>query len=236
MLSVHNLSKSYRHATDLAVSDLSFQLSAGEIVGLLGPNGAGKTTIMRMLAGSMSASAGSIDRAPGTTTGYLPERLPLDDDLRVEETLRFVATIKGVDLSKPGAVEEVLQRTSLSERRQQLVGRLSKGYRQRLGLAQALLGTPALLLLDEPTAGLDPLQVRSMRDLLQSLAGTHTVLLSSHILHEVARVCSRVLLVNHGRLVADARVEDLTARHGSLESAFVNLTSHPLETTGENDR
>ncbi len=227
MIRAQDLSKIYRHAETLAVDHIAFSLKSGEIAALVGPNGAGKSTVIRMLTGSMTPSSGNVICTG--SIGYLPEQPPLYDDLLVEEYLRFIGQLKnlGHKAAIAAAIDAALNRTNLQHKRRQLISSLSKGYRQRLGLAQAILGNPDILLLDEPTAGLDPLQVATMRTLLQELAVEHTVLLSTHILHEVARICSRVLLMNHGRIIADASVDTLIHTHGSLESAFVQLTSSP---------
>jgi ABC-2 type transport system ATP-binding protein len=215
MIEVENLSKTF--AGVYALSGISFSVQPGEIVGFLGQNGAGKSTTMRVLSGYLPPSSGqarvmgfdvetqrSLARAK---IGYLPESVPLYPELRVLEYLRFRARLKVVrhtGVSKIEAeVERVIQKAALSEHKQQMIGTLSKGFRQRVGLADALLHNPPILLLDEPTEGLDPAQINASRGLIQELAREHTVLLSTHILPEVERICSRVILLHKGKLVAD---------------------------------
>jgi gliding motility-associated transport system ATP-binding protein len=222
MIEVEGLTKRYRDVA--AIQDLSFRIGKGEIVGLLGPNGAGKTTTMRVLTGFLPATAGSV-RVAGfdvfesplevkRRVGYLPEMPPLYEAMTVAGYLRFVSDLKGIPRRKVGEeVERVSSRVGVADMRERLLGNLSRGYRQRVGLAQALIGDPEVLVLDEPTVGLDPLQIRDVRDLIRSFAGRHTVLLSSHILPEVAMTCEKVLVLNRGRLVGYDTLEGLVARH-----------------------
>ena len=211
MIQVEHLTKRYGPVT--AVSDVSFSVEKGQIVGFLGPNGAGKSTTMKILSCFMPASGGSA-RVAGYDVfsqslevrrriGYLPENAPLYTDLPVSAYLEFVAEIKGVGRRERRArVDEVMERCFITDMRQRLIGKLSKGYRQRVGLAQALLGNPEILILDEPTIGLDPKQIAEIRALIRSLAGQHTVILSTHILPEVSMVCDGVIIINRGRIVA----------------------------------
>ncbi|MDF1564693.1 MAG: ABC transporter ATP-binding protein [Deltaproteobacteria bacterium] len=240
MIGASQLTKRYRD--HLAVDDLSFEAEPGEILGLLGPNGAGKTTTLRMLTGALSPTSGTV-RIGGhdlfeepllarARVGYLPETPPVHPDLRVEETLRHAAALRGLAGGEArAALEASLERTALREVRRDLVATLSRGFRQRLGLAIALLGAPPVLVLDEPTLGLDPLQVVELRELIQSLAGDHTILLSSHILTEVEKVCDRVLVLKAGKVVAFDRLEVLSkAWEGEggrpdLEALFRELTA-----------
>ncbi len=198
-----------------ALRDLSFAVPAGEIVGFLGPNGAGKTTAMRVLTCTLPPTEGRAavaghdvvaePLAVRRKVGFMPENVPLYTDCSVEEHLRFVARLKEVPArALAGQVDAAVARTGLADVRRRLVGHLSKGFRQRVGLAQALLGDPQVLILDEPTVGLDPHQIVEIRELIRGFAGERTVLLSSHILNEVALVCSRVLIIDRGRLVAEA--------------------------------
>lgn len=218
MIAVERLTKYY--GSFLAVDGVSFEVPEGEVVGILGPNGAGKTTVIRMLTCFMPATSGrasvsgydifsqSLDVRK--TVGYMPENVPLYEDMRVDEYLDFRGRLKGLDRqARRKSAESVLHRCQLADRRRQIVGTLSKGYRQRVGLAEAMLGDPKVLILDEPTIGLDPGQIREARKLIQDLAQKHTVLLSSHILHEVEQVCSRIIMIARGRIVADGRLEDL---------------------------
>ncbi len=218
MIEVANLTKRYPGRT--AVADVSFQVGAGEIVGLLGPNGAGKSTIMRVLSCFMPASSGTV-RVAGFDVfsqadevrrriGYMPENNPLHRDMRVKEYLRFRASLKG--LSRGHArerVDIVMDQCGLVEVRHRIIAHLSKGYQQRVGLADALVHEPQLIILDEPTIGLDPNQIRSVRQLIKSLAGQHTVLISTHILHEVDMTCSRVLILDKGRILAHDTPDNL---------------------------
>jgi ABC-2 type transport system ATP-binding protein len=225
MIEVENLTKRYGPRT--AVNDISFRVNKGEILGFLGPNGAGKTTTMRILTGYLPASAGAV-RVAGYDVfesplevkkriGYLPETPPLYADMRVVDFLDFVAKIKGIP-SKDRArrIDESIEKARVGDVRSRFIGRLSKGYRQRVGLAQAIINNPDVLILDEPTAGLDPKQIIETRDLIKGLGGEHTIVLSTHILHEVGMTCGRVLIINKGRVVAEDTPENLTQRlHGS---------------------
>lgn len=218
MIQVEHLTKRYGPIT--AVSDVSFSVDKGKIVGFLGPNGAGKSTTMKILSCFMPASGGSA-RVAGYDVfsqslevrhriGYLPENAPLYTDLPVAAYLEFVAEIKGVGRRERRArVDEVMERCFITDMRRRLIGKLSKGYRQRVGLAQALLGNPEVLILDEPTIGLDPKQITEIRSLIRSLAGQHTVILSTHILPEVSMVCDGVIIINRGRIVAQGTESDL---------------------------
>jgi len=239
MIETSGLTKSYRDLT--AIRDISFKVNRGEIVGFLGPNGAGKTTTMKILTGFMPPSAGSAKVAGFDVfeqpmevrrrIGYLPEVPPVYPDLTVEEYLTFVAKLKGLRGAKrKDDVARVMHKTSLTETADRLLRNLSKGFRQRAGLAQALLGNPEVLILDEPTAGLDPRQIGDVRDLIKELAGEHTVILSTHILQEVTATCARVIIINQGRVVADDQLATLVDKHkvegkeSSLEQVFLHLT------------
>jgi ABC-2 type transport system ATP-binding protein len=221
MIEVSHLTKRFGDYT--AVEDVSFTVEAGECVGFLGPNGAGKTTTMRVIAGIFPPTTGEVrvaghdvGRAPLAARrglGYFPENAPFYPEMSVEGYLTFVARAKRVPRSqRPLHVEKSIEACSLHEVRRRLVGKLSKGYRQRVGLAQALLGDPAVLVLDEPTSGLDPGQVTEIRDLVKSLRGQRTLLFSSHILSEVSQVAQRVVIIDRGRVVAEDRPEGLARR------------------------
>jgi ABC-2 type transport system ATP-binding protein len=226
MIEVQDLTKYY--GPNLAVSRLDFKVAAGEIVGFLGPNGAGKTTTLKILAGFLAPSAGmaringydcvSESLAARRSLGYVPENVAIYPDLTVSQFLRFAARAKGVEAreEKP-EIDRVVAGCGLEEVRHTLVAALSKGYRQRLGLSQALLNQPPLLILDEPTIGLDPSQIVEIRQLIKNLAGAHTVMLSSHILPEVSQICDRVIIINRGQIVASDRPENLSRQlgHGS---------------------
>ena len=223
-----------------AVDDVSFRVERGEILGFLGPNGAGKTTTMRILTGYMPASEGKalvagfdVFASPldaKRRTGYLPETPPLYPDMTVREYLDFVARIKGVPPGeRKSRVTGVMQKTHVADMADRHCSKLSKGYRQRVGLAQALIHNPEVLILDEPTAGLDPKQIIETRQLIRSLAGDHTIVLSTHILPEVAQTCQRVVIINKGRVVAVDTPENLTARLTGAETMFVQIDAPGTE-------
>jgi ABC-2 type transport system ATP-binding protein len=204
----------------LAVNNISFEVARGEIVGFLGPNGAGKTTTMRMLTGYLPMNSGSIEVAGYDVskdpqevrrrTGYLPESCPLYPEMRVDEYLRFRADLKGVpSAARKTKLGEVKEQCGLTEVGKRIIGQLSKGYRQRVGLADSLIHDPDLLVLDEPTVGLDPFQIRQVRELITQLADRHTILLSTHILQEVEAICERILIINDGQIVASDTEENL---------------------------
>jgi len=217
MIQVQNLTKYY--GDFLALDQISFEVTKGEILGFLGPNGAGKTTTMRVLTGFMPPSEGEA-RVSGydvlrdslevrRRVGYLPETVPLYREMSVRDYLDFVASIRGV-AKREQAVERVVEACDIGDVADKLIGKLSKGYRQRVGLAQALVHDPEVLVLDEPTIGLDPRQILSVRELIKGLGGERTVILSSHILPEVSQVCQRVLIMNKGHIVAEDTPERLT--------------------------
>ena len=221
MIEVAHLTKEFGDFT--AVRDVSFTIAPGECVGFLGPNGAGKTTTMRVIAGIFPPTSGSVrvgghdvQRDPNATrrlVGYFPENAPYYPEMSVEEYLAFVARAKRLPrAARRAEVERVIRATTLGEMRRRLVGKLSKGFRQRVGLAQALLGDPQVLILDEPTSGLDPEQVAEIRELVKSLRGQRTIIFSSHILSEVSQVAQRVVIINRGRVVAEDRPEGLARR------------------------
>ena len=216
------------------MDDVSFRVERGEILGFLGPNGAGKTTTMRILTGYMPATEGRATVAgydifdkpieAKRRIGYLPETPPLYPDMTVREYLDFVARIKGVPpKEKKDRVAGVMQRAHVADMANRHCAKLSKGYRQRVGLAQALIHNPEVLILDEPTAGLDPKQIIETRDLIRSLAGDHTIVLSTHILPEVSQTCHRVVIINKGRVVAVDTPENLTARLRGAETMYVQV-------------
>ncbi len=219
MIEVEHLIKSYGQAR--AVNDISFKVEKGEILGFLGPNGAGKTTTMRILTGYLPATGGTA-RIAGFDVfeqsmevrkriGYLPETPPLYTDMTVEEYLSFVARIKGVGTADiPKRVEESMRMTNVLDRRKDLIKKLSRGYRQRVGISQAIVHNPDVVILDEPTVGLDPNQIKEVRNLIRGLAGDHTIILSTHILPEVEMTCDRVAIINKGKIVAIDTTENLT--------------------------
>ena len=229
MIEVEHLSKHY--GTVRAVDDVSFRAEAGEILGFLGPNGAGKTTTMRIITGYMPASDGKA-RVAGfdvfdqpieakRRTGYLPESPPLYPDMTVREYLTFVAKIKGVRQNIKGAVDAVMKKTWVADMANRHCAKLSKGYKQRVGLAQALIHNPDVLVLDEPTAGLDPKQIIETRQLIRELAGNHTIVLSTHILPEVAQTCQKVVIINKGKVVAIDTPTALTERLRGAQTLLV---------------
>ena len=236
MIEVAKLSK--RYGDIAAVRDVSFTAAPGQILGFLGPNGAGKTTTMRIITGFMPATSGTV-RVEGFDVfeqssevrrriGYLPENPPLYNDMSAETYLRFVARLKGMargDIAV--ALERVLETCGLTGVRDRLLGHLSKGYRQRVGLAQALIHDPPVLVLDEPTIGLDPRQIIDIRSLIKSLGGTRTVVLSTHILPEVSQVCDKVVIISGGRVVVEDSLANLT-RERTLEQVFIDSITRDL--------
>jgi len=232
VIEVQHLTKRYGRVT--AVQDVSFRVERGEILGFLGPNGAGKTTTMRILTGYMPATEGNAIVAgfdvfeqpieAKRRTGYLPETPPLYPDMSVSEYLDFVAKIKGVaSADRRARVQYVMGRTRITDMANRLCGKLSKGYKQRVGLASALIHNPDVLILDEPTAGLDPKQIIETRELIKELAGDHTIILSTHILPEVAQTCQRVVIINKGSVVAIDTPDNLTARLRGSETMYLQL-------------
>ncbi len=224
MIEVSNLTKDY--GTVVAVRDLSFAVGKGEIVGFLGPNGAGKSTTLRVLAGFLGATSGRVriaghdiakePLAARRSLGYMPESAPLYPEMRVAEYLRFRARLKEVPRNKQNAaIGSAMGRAGVAHMAGTVIGHLSKGYRQRVALADALVSDPPLLILDEPTAGLDPNQIREVRALIKDLGGDRTVLLSTHILSEVEATCERALVIDRGQLVAEGTIEELRARQNS---------------------
>lgn len=222
MIDVQHLTKNYPGGV-AAVQDVSFSVAPGEIVGFLGPNGAGKSTTMRILAGYLSPSGGQVQVNGMDVTrkslevrqqlGYLPETCPLYTDMRVREYLRYRADIKGLShRHRKAGVDRVLEQCGLSGVQKRLIRQLSKGFRQRVGIADALVHNPSLLILDEPTIGLDPNQIVQVRKLICDLSAEHTLLISSHILSEIEACCSRVIVMNQGRIIEDARIEELERR------------------------
>lgn len=229
MLEVHQLSR--RYDDYVAVKPVSFTIRAGEIVGLLGHNGAGKTTLMKMLSGYLEPHSGSVrlDQTDLATSpkllqrqlGYLPENLPVYQDMLVADYLDYAASLKGLSgADKTQEIRRVMQATDISAKALQKVSTLSRGYKQRVGVAQALLGRPRLLILDEPTNGLDPTQTLQMRQLIKDIARDATVILSTHIMQEVTALCDRVLLLKQGELVLDARLAELTGQQLHLHTSL----------------
>jgi ABC-2 type transport system ATP-binding protein len=240
LIEVQNLTKAYGPVT--AVDHVSFTVNKGEILGFLGPNGAGKTTTMRILTGFMPASSGTARVAGFDVStdslevrrhiGYLPEAPPLYPDMAVETYLDFVLRIKNVPAEQRRArVADALEKTNLGDKRTQLIKRLSRGYKQRVGLAQALVHDPDVIVLDEPTVGLDPKQIIEVRHLIKGLAGTHTIILSTHILPEVSMTCDRVVIINKGKIAAVDTPQNLTSqlKSGQRIQIEVQAPEKPLQ-------
>jgi ABC-2 type transport system ATP-binding protein len=245
VIEVQHLTKRYGRVT--AVQDVSFRVERGEILGFLGPNGAGKTTTMRILTGFMPATDGKALVAgfdvfdqpleAKRRTGYLPETPPLYPDMTVTEYLTFVAKIKGVAaIERANRVQAVMGRTRVVDMANRLCSKLSKGYKQRVGLAQALIHNPDVLILDEPTAGLDSKQIIETRELIKELAGDHTIVLSTHILPEVSQTCQRVVIINKGRVVAVDTPANLTDRLRGSETMYVQIDALGADATGALNR
>lgn len=239
MIKVEGLTKRYPHT--LAVDNVSFEVEKGQIVGFLGPNGAGKTTTMRVLTCFLPPTEGRAEVAGFDVTthamdvkkriGYLPETPPLYPEMEVVEYLDFVARLKGVpkaDVKR--RVQEVSERCRVADVSTKLIAKLSKGYRQRVGLAQAIIHNPDVLILDEPTSGLDPKQILETRDLIKNLAGEHTIILSTHILPEVEAICERVIIINKGRIAATDTVANLTTRLRGSELVAVEVSAREGQT------
>jgi len=232
LISVENLTK--RYAAKTAIENVSFKVNSGEILGFLGPNGVGKTTTMRIIVGYMPASEGSV-RVDGFEVfdnpldvrrriGYLPENPPLYLEMTVTGYLRFVAKIKGVPKERlDSEVTRVMERVSVSDVKQRIIGKLSKGYKQRVGLAQALINDPPVLILDEPTIGLDPKQIHEVRELIKELAGKHTVVLSTHILPEVEQTCHRVIIIDRGKIIAVDTPQNLRFQLQGVERVHMEV-------------
>ncbi len=233
-LKVNNISKVF--GNQKAVNDISFEIRTGEIVGFLGPNGAGKSTTMKILTGYYAATDGHADidsqainpenKALKAQIGYLPEHNPLYLDMYVGEFLSFIGNIygySGAELSQ--RVEKIIDQVGLRAEAKKKIEQLSKGYRQRIGLAQALIHDPAILILDEPTTGLDPNQLVEIRSLIKDLGKNKTVILSTHIMQEVEAICDRVIIIHKGQIVADQKLAEIKNQYGGLENAFRTLTN-----------
>ncbi len=218
MIKIEHLTKNY--GSNLAVDDISFQVEKGETVGFLGPNGAGKSTTMNILTGYLSATEGKVSVAgidllsdpigAKRLIGYLPEQPPVYLDMTVDEYLNFNYELKGCTLDREAHLKEICDVVKISDVRKRVIRNLSKGYRQRVGVAQALIGNPPVIIFDEPTVGLDPKQIIEIRSLIRTLGKEHTVLLSTHILGEVQAVCDRIIIINKGKIVADEKTENIT--------------------------
>lgn len=232
MITVRGLTKRYAHNT--AVDQISFEVQKGQIVGFLGPNGAGKTTTMRMLTCFLTPSGGTASVAGfdileqpfevKKRIGYLPETPPVYPEMRIVEYLTFVGRLKGLTGSDlRSRVDYSCERCAIADVKDKIIGKLSKGYRQRVGLAQAIIHNPDVLILDEPTAGLDPKQINETRDLIKSLGGDHTIILSTHILPEVSQTCEQVIIINKGKVVANDSLSNLQGRGRAGESVLLEI-------------
>lgn len=232
MITIENLTKQY--GDNLAIDHLNFTVKKGEVVGFLGPNGAGKSTTMKIITGFMAPSSG-VAKVAGFDVfenpievkkriGYLPETPPVYLDMFVEDYLEYVANLKGVEVNRMSTqVDMALEKTNLLGVRKRLIGNLSKGFRQRVGIAQALVSDPEVLILDEPTVGLDPKQVAEIRDLIKELKGQHTIILSTHILPEVQMTCERIIIINRGKIVAQDTLENLSAIKSGTRKVHVRV-------------
>ncbi|MCQ2440273.1 MAG: ABC transporter ATP-binding protein [Clostridia bacterium] len=231
MISVTGLSK--RYGTHLAVNDVDFYVEKGEVIGFLGPNGAGKSTIMNILTGYLSMTRGKVEIDGYDITeypeqakqriGYLPEIPPLYIDMKVREYLNFIYDLKKVKFPKKAHIDEVIKLVKIENVQNRLIKNLSKGYRQRVGFAQALVGNPDVLILDEPTVGLDPKQIIEIRNLIARLGKNHTIILSSHILSEIQAVCKRVIIINRGKIIADDTAENLSNKLSNERSLLARI-------------
>lgn len=228
-ITIQNLTKKY--GDQLALGNVSFSIQKGEVVGLLGPNGAGKSTLMKSVTGAILPTSGEIEvdgfsvlKQPIETKkkiGFLPENNPLYYEMYVKEYLKFVANLRH---ENKNSMEEVIQKVGLTPESHKKIGQLSKGYKQRVGLAQAILSNPEILILDEPTNGLDPNQILEIRDVIREIGKSKTVILSTHIMQEVEALCSRVILLNKGKVISDSPIEEFKGQYKSLEDAFHQLT------------
>ena len=231
MVEVKNLTKYYGNIK--AVDDISFTVNTGEILGFLGPNGAGKSTTMNMITGYISSTSGTVTidgaeiledpKEAKSKIGYLPEIPPLYIDMTVRKYLEFMFDLKKVKLPKKEHIEEVMRLVRITEQADRIIKNLSKGYRQRVGFAQALLGNPPVLILDEPTVGLDPKQIIEIRNLIKSLGKKHTIIFSSHVLSEISATCDRILVISQGKIVADAKTRELSSSAAGEEKLAIEV-------------
>lgn len=239
MVEVKNLTKCYGDIK--AVDDISFTVESGEVLGFLGPNGAGKSTTMNMITGYISSTSGTVTidgieiledpKKAKQKIGYLPEIPPLYVDMTVRKYLEFMFDLKKVKLPKKEHIEEVMRLVRISEQSERIIKNLSKGYRQRVGFAQALLGNPPVLILDEPTVGLDPKQIIEVRKLIKSLGKKHTVIFSSHVLSEISATCDRILVISNGKIVADAKTDELTTSLMGQQKLAIEVEGNSADIT-----
>ena len=241
MVEVKNLTKCYGDIK--AVDDISFTVDTGEVLGFLGPNGAGKSTTMNIITGYISSTSGTVTvdgseilENPKETKkkiGYLPEIPPLYPDMTVRKYLEFMFDLKKVKLPKKEHIEEIMRLVRISDMADRLIKNLSKGYRQRVGFGQALLGNPPVLILDEPTVGLDPKQIIEVRKLIRSLGKKHTVIFSSHVLSEISATCDRIIVISEGRIVADSKTDELSKALADTQKLSLTVEGSPSEVLGE---
>ena len=237
MVEVKNLTKCYGNIK--AVDDISFTVETGEVLGFLGPNGAGKSTTMNIITGYISSTSGTVTidgseilddpKKTKRKIGYLPEIPPLYVDMTVRKYLEFMFDLKKVRLPKKEHIEEVMRLVGISEQSERIIKNLSKGYRQRVGFAQALLGNPPVLILDEPTVGLDPKQIIEIRKLIKSLGKKHTVIFSSHVLSEISATCDRIIVISNGKIVADAKTDELSSSVSGEQKLALQIEGTPSE-------
>lgn len=237
MVEVKNLTKCYGNIK--AVDDISFTVETGEVLGFLGPNGAGKSTTMNMITGYISSTSGTVTidgseiledpKATKQKIGYLPEIPPIYVDMTVKKYLEFMFDLKKVKLPKNEHIEEVMRLVGISDQSNRIIKNLSKGYRQRVGFAQALLGNPPVLILDEPTVGLDPKQIIEIRKLIKSLGKKHTVIFSSHVLSEISATCDRIIVISNGKIVADAKTNELSTSVSGEQKLALQIEGSPTD-------
>ncbi len=241
MIEVKNLTK--RYGDIKALDDISFTVDTGEVLGFLGPNGAGKSTTMNIITGYISSTSGTVTvdgteilenpRETKRKIGYLPEIPPLYPEMTVRKYLEFMFDLKKVRLPKKEHIDEIMRLVRISDKADRLIKNLSKGYRQRVGFGQALLGNPPVLILDEPTVGLDPKQIIEVRKLIRSLGKKHTVIFSSHVLSEISATCDRIIVISEGRLVADSKADELSKALADTQKLSLTVEGSPSEIIGE---
>ncbi|MBU5461488.1 ABC transporter ATP-binding protein [Lachnoclostridium sp. MSJ-17] len=241
MIEVKNLTK--RYGDIKALDDISFTVDTGEVLGFLGPNGAGKSTTMNIITGYISSTSGTVTvdgteilenpRETKRKIGYLPEIPPLYPEMTVRKYLEFMFDLKKVRLPKKEHIDEIMRLVRISDKADRLIKNLSKGYRQRVGFGQALLGNPPVLILDEPTVGLDPKQIIEVRKLIRSLGKKHTVIFSSHVLSEISSTCDRIIVISEGRLVADSKADELSKALADTQKLSLTVEGSPSEIIGE---
>ncbi len=241
MIEVKNLTK--RYGDIKALDDISFTVDTGEVLGFLGPNGAGKSTTMNIITGYISSTSGTVTvdgseilenpRETKSKIGYLPEIPPLYPEMTVRKYLEFMFDLKKVKLPKKEHIEEIMRLVRISDMADRLIKNLSKGYRQRVGFGQALLGNPPVLILDEPTVGLDPKQIIEVRKLIRSLGKKHTVIFSSHVLSEISATCDRIIVISEGRIVADSKTDELSKALADTQKLSLTVEGSPSEVLGE---